>query len=58
VPYRKFVEICFSLLSGQALHAKSLGLIQPQTKEKLFFESELPISFSDLLSEWRKYCAD
>ena len=58
VPYRKFVESCFSLLSGQALHAKSLGLIQPQTKQKLFFESELPISFADLLSEWRKYYAN
>jgi 23S rRNA pseudouridine1911/1915/1917 synthase len=58
VPYRKFVESCFSLLLGQALHAKSLGLIQPQTKQTLFFESELPISFSKLLSKWRKYCVD
>jgi 23S rRNA pseudouridine1911/1915/1917 synthase len=58
VPYRKFVENCFSLLFGQALHAKSLGLIQPQTQQKLFFESELPISFSNLILEWRKYCVD
>ena len=56
VPYRKFVEKSFELLSGQALHAKSLGFIQPKTKQKLFFESELPKSFLILIADWRNYC--
>jgi 23S rRNA pseudouridine1911/1915/1917 synthase len=57
-PYRKFVENCFSLLSGQALHAKSLGFIQPSTTKKLFFESDLPDPFTNLVSNWRNYCTD
>ena len=54
--YRKFIENCFTLLPGQALHAKSLGLTQPYTKTKLFFESNLPPNFSNLLFKWRNYC--
>lgn len=54
--YRKFIENCFTLLPGQALHAKSLGLTQPFTKTKLFFESNLPPNFSNLLFKWRNYC--
>lgn len=54
--YRKFVENCLELLPGQALHAKSLGLIQPATKKELFFESILPDNFLALLLNWRNYC--
>jgi 23S rRNA pseudouridine1911/1915/1917 synthase len=35
----------------QALHAKTLGFIHPHTKEKVFFESELPQDISDLINK-------
>ncbi|MEN9303163.1 MAG: hypothetical protein RL264_1592 [Bacteroidota bacterium] len=53
--YKKFVENCMELLPGQALHAKTLGFTQPQTGERLAFDSELPENFSELLERWRKY---
>lgn len=54
--YKKFIENCFSLLPGQALHAKTLGFIHPKTKNRLNFESELPDYFLELLDKWSKYC--
>ncbi|MFV0626919.1 MAG: RluA family pseudouridine synthase [Alphaproteobacteria bacterium] len=33
----------------QALHAKTLGFIHPRTKQKVFFESELPEDLSSLM---------
>ena len=34
---------------GQILHAKVLGFIHPVTKEKLYFDSELPEYFKTVL---------
>lgn len=53
--YKQFIDNCFSLLKGQALHAKSLGFVHPKTKENTHFESELPTAFAALLDKWRKY---
>ncbi len=53
--YKQFVENGFSLLEGQALHAKSLGFQHPKTGENLFFETDLPVGFSTLLDKWRVY---
>jgi len=53
--YRQFVENCFTLISGQALHAKSLGFIHPATGERMYFEAELPEGFRQLLEKWRNY---
>ena len=53
--YRQFVENCFQLIPGQALHAKSLGLIHPVTKEPIYFEAALPKGFEELLVKWRNY---
>lgn len=53
--YRSFVENCFQLIPGQALHAKSLGLIHPTTKEYIYFEAPLPKGFEELLVKWRNY---
>jgi 23S rRNA pseudouridine1911/1915/1917 synthase len=53
--YKQFVENCFSLCNRQALHAKSLGFIHPHTKEKVFFESDLPQDMIQLISKWRTY---
>lgn len=53
--YKQFVDNCFSLIEGQALHAKTLGVTQPTTGEFLSFDSELPEGFEQLLEKWRAY---
>lgn len=53
--YKRFVENCFDLLPGQALHAKTLGFVQPSNKKRLSFNSELPLAFNELLMKWRNY---
>jgi len=53
--YKSFVDNCFKMMPRQALHAKSIGFIHPATKKKMFFESELPQDFIDVLEKWRQY---
>jgi 23S rRNA pseudouridine1911/1915/1917 synthase len=53
--YKQFVENCFKLLPGQALHAKSLGFYHPTLKRELNFDSELPDYFEEVLNKWRRY---
>ena len=53
--YSQFVENCFSLLPGQALHAKELGFDHPVTGERMMFDSELPDNFKTLIDRWRTY---
>lgn len=53
--YKGFVENCFSLLPGQALHARSLGFVHPRTGEKMHFEAPLPESLKHVLEKWEKY---
>ncbi len=53
--YQQFINNCFKLLPGQALHAKTLGVDHPITGERVFFESELPEGFLKLLEKWRVY---
>jgi 23S rRNA pseudouridine1911/1915/1917 synthase len=43
-----------SLISRQALHAKTIGFIHPVTRENLLFESELPQDISQVLSRLRE----
>lgn len=53
--FKQFVDNCFVLLPGQALHAKSLGFVHPKTGEDMLFDSELPDNFNEVLDKWRKY---
>lgn len=53
--YKQFVENCFKLLPRQALHAKVLGFIHPETKEERYFESELPEDIKQVLEKWNRY---
>ena len=45
----KFEEQNEKLVKGQCLHAKSIGFIHPRTGGALYFESELPDYFKELL---------
>ena len=53
--YVRFIENCFNLIDGQALHAKTLGFEHPVTKEYMRFDSDLPSGFQEILSKWEKY---
>lgn len=53
--YKQFVDNCFKLLPRQALHAKTLGFEHPKTKEKLFFNSDIPEDMKSCLDKWRRY---
>jgi 23S rRNA pseudouridine1911/1915/1917 synthase len=53
--YKQFIENCFQILPRQALHAKTLGITHPITKEPIFFESDLPDDMQQVIDKWRKY---
>ena len=53
--YRQFVQNCFQLLPGQALHARTLGFMHPSSREQVDFEAPFPEGFSMLLDKWRSY---
>lgn len=53
--YKQFIDNCFQLIPGQALHAKTLGFTHPETKEWMHFSSDLPEGFEKLLEKWRIY---
>ena len=53
--YRQFVENAFKLLPRQALHARTLGFIHPDTGEQLFFQAEIPPDMAACIEKWRHY---
>jgi 23S rRNA pseudouridine1911/1915/1917 synthase len=53
--YKSFVNNCFELIPGQALHAKTLGFIHPTKKQKMLFDSELTEGFQQLLDKWENF---
>jgi Pseudouridylate synthases, 23S RNA-specific len=56
--YKQFVQNCFTICPRQALHAQTLGFIQPRTGEELMFEAPLPEDMNLLLDKWRGYIAN
>jgi len=53
--YKQFVQNCFDLLPGQALHARTLGFVHPSSGEEMLFDAPLPEGFSSVLQKWRTY---
>ncbi len=53
--YKRFVENCFDLIPGQALHAKTLGFTHPKTGKRIQLESEVPRGFQEILNKWETY---
>jgi 23S rRNA pseudouridine1911/1915/1917 synthase len=53
--YKQFVDNCFKIMPRQALHAKTLGFLHPQTKRLMTFDSEMPPDFTELLAKWENY---
>ncbi len=53
--YKQFVDNCFKIIPRQALHAKTLGFIHPNTKKFIQFDSELPDDFKEVIEKWENY---
>ena len=51
--YKQFVQNCFEVCPRQALHAKTLGFEHPRTRQRMFFNSELPDDMTQLIEKWR-----
>lgn len=51
--YKKFVENCFAVCPRQALHARTLGFVHPETGKEMFFESKIPDDMTALFDKWR-----
>jgi 23S rRNA pseudouridine1911/1915/1917 synthase len=58
-PKRKlFIQNMLERLPRQALHAKTLGFMHPVTRERLFFESDLPGDMEFVITQLRKNTED
>lgn len=56
--HKKYVQMmtnCLGLLSGQALHAKTLALDHPVTGKRMHFDAELPPNFEEVLRKLRRW---
>lgn len=56
--YQQFIRNCFELMPRQGLHAKTLSVDHPMTKERHHFTSDLPPdmqSVVDKLRAWSQY---
>ncbi|HLG38528.1 MAG TPA: RluA family pseudouridine synthase, partial [Chitinophagaceae bacterium] len=55
--YKQFVENCFAICPRQALHAKTLGFIHPDSEERVFFDTGLPDDMQQVIGKWRNYAS-
>ncbi|MBQ3606002.1 MAG: RluA family pseudouridine synthase [Muribaculaceae bacterium] len=53
--YRQFVNNCFELCPRQALHARTLGFVHPETGKEMFFTSPIPSDMIFMIEKWRTY---
>lgn len=53
--YRQFVANCFELCPRQALHARTLGFVHPETGEEMFFSAPVPDDMTMMIDKWRNY---
>ena len=53
--YAQFIHNCFELCPRQALHAKTLGFVHPETGVQMDFDSPLPDDMAALITKWEDY---
>lgn len=53
--YKQFVSNCFSICPRQALHARTLGFVHPDTGEEMFFTAPIPDDMTMMIDKWRNY---
>lgn len=56
--YKQFVNNCFHILPRQALHAKTLGFVHPETGQEMLFDSELAPDLAEVIEKWRNYISN
>lgn len=56
--YRQFILNCLKICPRQALHARTLGFIHPETKKEMDFEAPLPKDMTELIEKWRKFAGN
>lgn len=56
--YRQFVNNCFAICPRQALHARTLGFVHPETGEEMFFSAPVPDDMTAMIDKWRNYLAN
>ena len=47
---KEFVQLLLKMISRQALHAKTIGFVHPVTKERMKFDSKVPVDIEDVLA--------
>lgn len=52
--YSRFIQNCFDLIPGQALHARSLEFEHPSSKKTMSFEVDLPEGFKKIIEKFEK----
>ncbi len=52
--YSRFIQNCFDLIPGQALHARSLKFEHPSSKKTMSFEVDLPEGFKKIIEKFEK----
>ncbi len=55
--YKQFVQNCFELISGQALHARSLTITHPITGKKMSFEAPIPDDMQAIIDRFKAFMA-
>ncbi len=55
--YLAFINNCFDLCPRQALHARTLGFVHPETGQEMFFSAPIPADMQALIDRWRTYSA-
>jgi 23S rRNA pseudouridine1911/1915/1917 synthase len=53
--YKQFVQNCFKILPRQALHAKELGFLHPESNLWMEFKTELPPDMQQVIAKWHIY---
>lgn len=56
--YRHFVANTFALCPRQALHARTIGFVHPETGKEMFFTCEIPEDMSAMIERWRTYATN
>ena len=52
--YKAFVEKNFQICPRQALHARTLGFVHPQSGEEMFFTCPVPADMTAMIERWRQ----
>ncbi|MDE6332294.1 MAG: RluA family pseudouridine synthase, partial [Muribaculaceae bacterium] len=52
--YKAFVERNFQICPRQALHARTLGFVHPESGEEMFFSCPVPEDMTAMIDRWRQ----